>query len=163
MSKHLLGCLRKDLVSLSHTQCCLCSFSITLPYFHTLAASSYIGTYTLASCFALTLLIQGTLPCWSLAFPISTANNYFKNGEPSLKFGFITYLPYFFQLVTSFMSLWFLIFFMVYPKTWSMLFINLEKSFSISFFALVFNLVFSTRLHPLVLFKSNNLIYFFWT
>ena len=45
LSLYLLPCLCKNLLSLSHTQNCLCSYSVTLPSFHTSAAGSHSGTY----------------------------------------------------------------------------------------------------------------------
>ena len=63
----------------------------------------------------------------TLIFPNYTANNYFENGCPALKCGFIASLQYFSWLATSYMSLGFLIFHIVFPK--KLLFISLINIF----------------------------------
>ena len=70
LSLHLLQCLCQNVIFLSHTQSCVCRYSISLPYFHTWATFSISETYTLASSLGLILLVQGILACssWSQFF-----------------------------------------------------------------------------------------------
>lgn len=90
LSLHLLLCYFKNSSSISWAVC------------------SHSETYTLASGLGLTLLVKSILAClpWSCYSTSLQQISVFKNEQ----FRFITYLPYFFQVFTSFMSLWFLCF-----------------------------------------------------
>ena len=92
-------------------------------------------------------------------FPISTRNNSFENGCQPLKFSFITYFPYFSRFVTSYISLWFLTFPMVFPKT--LLFKNLKKSSSFLQPSSAWYLA-NIRLYPIMLFKPSNPMHRFY-
>ena len=125
----------KNLLPLYHTKSCLRPYSIALHDFHTWAFFSHSKIHILASCLGPILLVHCLFILISV-FPISTANSSFENGYPSLKFGFTTYLAYLSLLVISFMSLWFLIFSMVFPKM-----LLLSNSFFAAVFGVVFNII----------------------
>ena len=77
---------------------------------------------------------------FTFAFFISIANKFSENCFFVWEFGSETKLILLFFVVTNLISLWVLIFSIVFPNT--ELFINLKKSFSNSFFASFLNLVF---------------------
>lgn len=77
-----------------------------------------------------------------------------------LNFGFITFLVHFFQIVTSFISLWFLLFFKFFSK------ISLAQNAFIFFPTHSLQLLFAwysvPKRHPITLPEPKNQKYFFW-
>ena len=106
---------------------------------YTSASCNRSEIHTLLFCSNLGSLDRGKLVLFITTFilPISQPIWFSPERMPDFKMGFIMVLRYNSLFVTSLMFLCFLIFSIVLPKT--ELFINLKKSFSKSFLALVLN------------------------